>query len=446
MGWAGPGAWWWNFCRKARQGKARRAKGDRRLLTRRRWGLKSPPPPPSLGRERAALAAHRRRIALRGEKPRAAERASGSRAGRRREGRAGPQEPRGWGCHEWGALCCRPYGAQARGTARERAAAAVPRRRTKSLLTGAGWAAPGLAIRGSIITWPPKGLFKAGRAALSAPLALVSALRGGAAARRRAERTAAARAKLDGAAPPCRAPSSWTRWCCARAAAAGRRRLPRRLRRPARRPRRSSPTPCTPRTRYTGSRPPPGAPARPRREPRRRRARPACSACARSAWQPPRSCTRRPRRRRRPPCRSSRQPSRPSAPSTALRPWPQGIRPEVPLPPATRRPSTRAPTRCPTPGISTAFPLVSRNLGRERVGGASQPASQRGERKGPRLTGEPKRGASQWLTANQAGLGKATEPVRAPTPDREVELLACSGAYCPPPLPQTKGERSSWLL
>lgn len=56
---------------------------------------------------------------------------------------------------------------------RERAAA-VPRRGTKSLLTGAR-AAPGAA---SSITWPPKGLFKAGRAVLSAPLALVSALRG----------------------------------------------------------------------------------------------------------------------------------------------------------------------------------------------------------------------------------------------------------------------------
>lgn len=47
-------------------------------------------------------------------------------------------------------------------------AAAVPRHGTKSLLTGAGAA---------FITWPPKTLFKAGRAALSAPLALVSALR-----------------------------------------------------------------------------------------------------------------------------------------------------------------------------------------------------------------------------------------------------------------------------
>ncbi|XP_053241235.1 GS homeobox 1 [Podarcis raffonei] len=65
---------------------------------------------------------------------------------------------------------------------RERAAA-VPRRATKSLLTGAG-AAPGAAR----ITWPPKGLFKEGRAALSAPLALVSALR-------RAGRRAAAAAE-----------------------------------------------------------------------------------------------------------------------------------------------------------------------------------------------------------------------------------------------------------
>ncbi|KAJ6662374.1 hypothetical protein lerEdw1_012538 [Lerista edwardsae] len=55
---------------------------------------------------------------------------------------------------------------------RERAAA-VPRRGTISLLTGAR-VVPGAAG----ITWPPKGLFKAGRAALSAPLALVSALRG----------------------------------------------------------------------------------------------------------------------------------------------------------------------------------------------------------------------------------------------------------------------------
>nr|XP_020644222.1 GS homeobox 1 [Pogona vitticeps] len=53
---------------------------------------------------------------------------------------------------------------------RERAAA-VPRRYTKSLLTGAP-AALG-AARG--ITWPPKRLFKAGRAALSAPLALLKA-------------------------------------------------------------------------------------------------------------------------------------------------------------------------------------------------------------------------------------------------------------------------------
>lgn len=54
-----------------------------------------------------------------------------------------------------------------RGIMRE-CAAAVPRRGTKSLLTGAGAA---------FITWPPKTLFKPGRAALSAPLALVSALR-----------------------------------------------------------------------------------------------------------------------------------------------------------------------------------------------------------------------------------------------------------------------------
>lgn len=61
---------------------------------------------------------------------------------------------------------------RAGGTMRERAAA-VPRRGTKSLLTAAR-AAPGVAL----ITWPPAGLFKAGLEALSAPLALVSALAG----------------------------------------------------------------------------------------------------------------------------------------------------------------------------------------------------------------------------------------------------------------------------
>lgn len=99
--------------------------------------------------------------------------ATGTRAGREgggREGGGGPGAAReAWvGRTRIGGIVRLLW--RAGGTMRERAAA-VPRRGTKSLLTAAR-AAPGVAL----ITWPPTGLFKAGPAALSAPLALVSAL------------------------------------------------------------------------------------------------------------------------------------------------------------------------------------------------------------------------------------------------------------------------------
>lgn len=168
-----------------------------------------------------------------------------------------------------------------------------------------------------------RALFKAGGGRRSAPLGLAS---GAARALRGALR--------GGCAGRCRAPSWWTRWCCGRRA---RRRGRAALRH------RSSPTPCTPRTRCPGCRPAPAT-----------LARPGCSASARSVSPPP-SCT-----RRRPLSPSSRLPSLPSAPSTATRPWPASSTPSPPSASGTHRRSTRAPTHCPTPGSSTASPWVRR--------------------------------------------------------------------------------------